>query len=224
MRRRIVLGIGLAILAAPAASKDSYVYGPAPDWSRYKALGEAAVRAKLPHPDHWTIEWPNGYIPAGWQHKGRYLGYLTCGVLRATSEGDGRYPVVNFAAVIDHDQVQTIDISTHERNSLVNVICDEFVRRGRLPPAKLMEAPQDLVVANLGLTIRAMPEGAYVVAAAAGSPAQHAGLAPGIVITSANGIKLAGLGSAMAKVLDGDAPSLTLETATGAQLEVRRAL
>jgi len=43
------------------------------------------------------------------------------------------------------------------------------------------------------------------------------------VLTRANGIPLAGMGSAMGKLLAGDAALWTFETATGEQIEVRRA-
>lgn len=223
MTPRLVVTMLAALFAGASAAcaKDSYVYGPAPDWSRYKALGEAAVRAKLPDPDHWAVEWPNGYVQASWHPK--QPGYFTCGQLRATAPVEGGYPTVNFVAVVDHEEVKTLEISDKHSNSRINVICSALTARGRLPPAKLMEAPQEVTIASVGLTVRAMPEGAYVTAAAAGSPSQRAGLVPGMVITRANGNGLAGLGSAMAKVLDGDVPDLALETAVGEHFEVRRA-
>ena len=130
--------------------------------------------------------------------------------------------MTQFVAVIDHDRVQTIDISGRESNSLANLYCAEMIAHGRLPPARLMEQPHDLQVASLGLTVRPMPEGAYVVAVVAGSAAAKAGLTSGTVLARANGIALGGMGPAMGAVLGSDAPVLALDTAAGGHIEVRR--
>lgn len=231
-RFSVLAALSWLALATPAIAKDTYVYGPKPDWTRYKELGEAAVRARLADPkirsrlaavDNWSIEWPNGYMEGGWRHKGRFPGYLSCGRLRAASLVGDRYPVVNFVVVIDHDAAKTVDISGRESNSLVNVMCEALVQKGMLPPAKLMDVSPDLSVTALGLTIRSMPEGAYIVAAVAGGPGERAGLAPGMVITRVNGIVLGGIGPAMARVLESDVPRLDLDTATGRRLIVERA-
>lgn len=218
--RLIGFAAGLASIA-PALAKDDYAYGPPPDWTRYKALGDAAVRAKLPDPDHWAVEWPNGYVKSGWRHKGRFVGYLSCGRLRATAPVGGGYPVVNFVAVIDYDQVKTIDISSRESNSLVNVMCNALITRGYLAPAELMDRPRDLELSTVGMTIRPMPEGAYVVAATPVSRAGQAGLTPGMVVRSVNGVDLSGLGPAMGKLLDVN-KDLTIETTTGMHLVIAR--
>ena len=227
----VLATLSLLALAAPAAAKDTYAYGPKPDWTRYKEIGEAAVRVKLADPkvrsrlppaDNWSIEWPNGYAEGDWRHKGRFSGYVSCGRLRAAEPVGVRYPIVNFVVVIDHDEAKTVDISGRESNSLVNLRCEALVRKGFLPPAKLMNVSPDVPVAALGLTIRSMPEGAYIVSAVAGGPAQRAGLAPGMVVTRVNGIALGGMGAAMARVLESDVPHLDLDTAIGGRLVVER--
>ena len=242
MRRLVLVGTTLTALTLSAAAfaRDDYVYGPVPDWERYKAVAEPVIRAKLPaaklvDPGNWSIHWPNGYAKLGWRHKGRYQGYSTCGYVQQIVSNDGRYRHVNFVIVIDRDQVQTVDISSHESNSLVNVMCDDLVSRGVLPPASLMSTPIDPAnavdqvqtpgtIASLGLTIRAMPEGAYLVAASPGSSAERAGLKPGMVLARVNGIPLAGLGDAMTAVLGADTPLLSLETVTGQRINVRKVL
>ena len=223
MMRRLMLMIATALLTGPALAKDKYVYGAAPDWDRYKELGETALRAKLLDPDHYEIEWPNGYMQGGWRHKGKFPGYLTCGQMRALVPVKDRYPITNFVVVIDNDQVKTVDVSTRESNSLVNVMCEALVRHGNLPPARILEGPKDLPVPALGVSIRPMPEGAYIVETGPGSPAQHAGLTAGMVITRVNGIALADMGTAMTQVLGSAAPELTLETAAGEHIDIRRA-
>lgn len=206
----------------PGHAKNTYVYGPAPEWGQYKALAEAAIRAKLPLADKWAIEWPYGYVPGKWRHKGSFPGYLSCGMLRATEPIDGR-ALAQFATVIDYGTVRIVDISPKDRNSLVNVWCGQLIKRGFLPLASAMEGSADWPVTNLGLTIRPMAQGAYVVSVTDSQPAQVAGITAGTVLTRANGISLAGMGPAMAKLLDGDAAVWTFETATGNSIEVRRA-
>lgn len=52
MKLVIAIASAVAPFAATAAyAKDDYVYGPAPDWTRNKQLGDVAVRAALP--DWW---------------------------------------------------------------------------------------------------------------------------------------------------------------------------
>jgi hypothetical protein len=222
MMRGIAAGITAALLLAgtSAFARDSYVPGPEPDWADYKALGEAALREKLPNADQWKVEWPYGYIQGKWRHKGSFQGYLTCGLLRTDTPFDGR-TVIQFLTVIDHGVVQTADIGQKDPKSAVNYWCGIMISKGVLRPASLIE-PSEFAIARLGLTVRPMPEGAYVVSATDGAPARTAGITAGMVLTRANNIPLAGMGTAIGSLLDGDATSWTLETATGDRFEVGR--
>lgn len=66
-----------------------------------------------------------------------------------------------------------------------------------------------------------VPDGAYVSASAAGSPAQRAGVVAGMVITSVNGISLKGLSaSAAAQMLGGVSGVASLQMAGGALIKV----
>jgi hypothetical protein len=222
-RLHLLAAAALIAISSKAMAKDDYAYGPLPEWDRYKQLGEAAVRAELPDPANWQIEWPNGYLKAGWSHKGKVDGYLTCGVMRATGPTTSKhYTLTNFAIVIDQDQVKRVDISTRAGNSLVNVICRALVNQGKIPPASLMDRAADPVVASLGLTIRPMPEGAYVVTVAPDSAGQRAGITAGTVVTKVNGIVLAGMGVAMNKLLSANTAVLAIETVAGDHLEIKR--
>lgn len=220
---------------APASAKRTFDYGPPPNWQEYKRLGEAALRAALPDQEKWAVEWPNGAIPYTWDHKGNYPGYMTCGMMRATAPVTKRYPVTPFIVVIDRGEVIKVDIGQRASNSAVTETCTKWVATGKLPPARLIEAAVaptigaasvpsgDLSIATIGVTVRAMPEGAYVLAVASNAAGQRAGLTQGTVITSVNGIPLAGLGAAMAQVLGSNVSVMIMETATGAHIELRRA-
>jgi hypothetical protein len=214
MIRRSLLAILAAALLSNAAHADQlpYTYGPKPDWTRYKALGNATMRATLPEPDRWLISWPHGYIATGWlqRKEGRFLGYLSCGLLEDRAM---REPVRMFAIVVDYGQVKTIEIAN--RNNLVKLICGNLIEQGKLPPASAMEQPADIAITRLGMTIRAMPDGATIVAITSDAPAARSGLVTGMTITQANGIALAGMGNAMVAVLDASTPMLSLTTATG---------
>lgn len=217
MKRMTHLSIAamLATLVAPipGQAKEALSYGPVPDWGQYKQLGEAALRAKLTDPERWTIEWPYGYVSGVWRHKGRYVGYMTCGRLRTETPGDG-VAVVQFLTVIDNDMVKIADISSKDRNSLVNVWCHQLISRA-LPPVAQMEASAGRRIARLGFSLRPMAEGAYVVNVETDSLASKAGLKQGMVLNSANGIKLGGMGTATGVLLESDARTWRFETATG---------
>lgn len=228
----------LATATIAAAKGSNYVYGPPPEWNRYKEVAEAGVRARLPDQQNWAIEWPNGYLRTSWKHKGRFDGYVTCGIMRAIAPVTDRYPRTQFVVVVDHDAVKTVDVGQRGPRTIVNFLCDNAVATGGLPPARLMptamSAPAGTIAAGTtvaadvpatpsGLKLRIMPEGAYVAEVLAGSAAARAGIVPGTVITHANGIALAGMGLAMVQVLGSDVPAMTIETAAGTRIDLRRA-
>lgn len=245
-RTSAVVMVITALLTAPAttasAKGSDYVYGPPPEWNRYKELAEAGVRAQLLDQQNWAIEWPNGYKPTTWKHKGRFDGYITCGIMRAIGPVTDRNPRTQFVVVIDHDAVKTVDIGQRGPTTIVNHLCDHVVATGGLPPARLMPTAAaaastttastttavtgvsgvDTPATPSGLKLRIMPEGAYVSEVVANSAAAKARIAPGTVITHANGIALAGMGPAMVQVLGSDVPVMNLETATGARIALRR--
>ncbi|SFP84207.1 PDZ domain-containing protein [Sphingomonas rubra] len=234
-----ILAVAMSAPATIAAAKGSdYVYGPPPEWNRYKEVAEAGVRARLPDSQNWAIEWPNGYLRTSWKHKGRFDGYVTCGIMRAIAPVTDRNPRTQFVVVVDHDAVKTVDIGQRGPRTIVNFLCDNAVATGGLPPARLMPtatnaststtAAGPVVAADVpatpsGLKLRIMPEGAYVGEVLAGSAAAKAGITPGLVITHANGIALAGMGLAMAQVVGSDVATMTIETAAGTRIDLRRA-
>lgn len=114
--------LGVAGTLSPARAKDDYVLGPQPAWNDYKTMGEAALRAQLPNPDAWKIEWPYGYVQGKWRHKGTHRGYMTCGLLRTDQPVDGR-AVIQFLTVIDHGKVSIADIGQRDPKTVVNYWC-----------------------------------------------------------------------------------------------------
>ncbi|USU07850.1 hypothetical protein NF700_12250 [Sphingomonadaceae bacterium OTU29MARTA1] len=230
MRGQLLFALAsFASLSAPATAKDDYAYGPAPDWTRYREVAERAVRERLEDPKiqkrypaipGWSIEWPNGYIRYRWDHKGDFPGYMTCGRLRAPANSEARDRVVNFIVVLDYGAVKKVDIAPRASNDIRNQICTDWVASGKFPPATLMVATLDMDITALGLTVRSMPEGAYVVKA--DEAARRVGLLPGMVLVRANGIELADMGTTLAELLGSDTARLDLETVTGEHLMVTR--
>jgi hypothetical protein len=208
---------------AKAGKKPAYVYGPLPEWTEYKALGTQAALTLVPDPQQWAVEWPNGVIKYEWDHKGRFPGYLTCGVLRATGPVEGKRRLINFIVVIDYGVVRNVDPGSRDLNHIVNQLCREWPAKGLLPPASVMMANAARSVPTLGLSFRPLNDGAHVTAVADGTPAYAAGVRTGMVIAKVNGLPLAGMGAAMTTLLSSDAATLTAETASGETLVLRKA-
>lgn len=217
----------LASASTATFAKDSYAYGPPPDWSQYKALGDAAVRALLPVTGRWQIDWPNGYKQGAWPMKGKPHGYVTCGFVRALrADGSilGSHP---FAVIIDQGVVKGVDYQPSPSNSIPNLLCAGLNQSSAFPLVSTMAAVAESASATatsiaLGMTIRPMPEGAYVTSITAGSPAGAAGLKPGMVIASVNAVPLATMGEAMVKVIDAAGPTATLTLVDGKTVTLGR--
>lgn len=221
LKRATILLAAIGASMPAMAQQADYVYGPAPDWSRFKKLGEEGVFTRLPDPQNWTISWPNGYVAKGWltrKSKEAVRGYYTCGVLRQKALSD-RAPDY-FAVVIDYDQVKTIDINTDGKRGLINFVCSSVIKQGVLPPAPATNGADAVPVGPFGFTVRSMPEGCYVASVSSGSIAERAGLKPGMTITSVNGISLAPLASHGLEALQGIAGKATLNVVGGAVFQL----
>lgn len=218
MRRMMNIAAPLALLlsAAPAAAADKaaeHLYGPAPSWEQYRKIAEADIAGRLVDPDSARISW------LGQFHKGefkpflqsRVAGYIGCGTVSARNRMGGYAGAVSFVVVIDYDRVLFADLDRRSTGMIAEQ-CNQALRAGLLPPLPADGEATGMAPAALsstaatsavsGLTLRAMPDGAYVTAVKAESPAATAGLKPGMVIASVNAIPLAGMGDAMLKVVD----------------------
>ncbi|KQS03554.1 hypothetical protein ASG11_04205 [Sphingomonas sp. Leaf357] len=238
---RIVLAAGLTGNgAAPAAAEQApryHAYGPAPSWERYRAIAEAGIRDRMIDPESARITWMGGYFKG--DHKPplspRYSGYVACGSVNAKNRMGGYTGASSFIVVIDYDRVLLLDIERTGRG-FAGAACEQYALQQKLPP--LTDAERDpaseatagsgapaaasarLTSTTSGLTLRAMPDGAYVSGVAAGSPAAIAGLTPGMVIGSVNAIPLGGMGDAMLKVVDAAGGTATLSIVGGKTLKL----
>lgn len=179
----------------------------------------------------------------------RVAGYWACGKVNARNRMGGYSGGGTFLVVIDHGHVlaTSLDQDITGANSLG---CQSMLDRGILPPvpegtpagvasttmaagampsgpapapsATTIAAPVATPPAATasGLTLRAMPEGAYVTQVAPGSIAAAAGLKPGMVIASVNAVPLANMGDAMTKVVDAAGTSASLGLIGGMKMKL----
>jgi len=189
-----VAAITLTVLAAmPAQAKKApeppYVYGPAPDWNRYKELGEKAVRGMLRDPDSAKFDWPNGYKQSGFTPflSKRKLGYTTCGYVNARNSFGGYVGRTVFALVIDNDAVVYVELET-PKGWMISGACDksDFPRPDQM-------AQSATPTSGFGFTVSVAADGTRVAAVEPGGPAALAGLKPDMTIVQLNGVALTGM-------------------------------
>lgn len=205
--RRFAPALALSALLAsgPVLAKEAeppHVYGPAPEWRSFRAQAERAIISRLIDPDSAKIQWLGGYHQGGYQPflERKVFGYVGCGLVNARNRMGGYTGDRAFVVVIDHDLLLRADIDDRP-NSFVARQCTAALQSGLLPPVPSVAAALP-PSSPTGLSLKAMPEGAYVSAVAPGSAAEKAGLRPGMVIETINAIALKGMGEAMLKVID----------------------
>jgi hypothetical protein len=216
------------VLAAPSAlaAKDqvAHVYGPPPTWEAYRQLAEADIARRLVDPDSAKITWLGQYRKDEWKPflQGRVAGYIACGTVNARNRMGGYAGAVSFVVVIDYGRVLFAELDSRG-GGMVAESCNKALAAGVFPPlpadengASLSDATTSATTSatttagSSGLTLRTMPDGAYITAVTPGSPAAAAALAPGMVIASVNAIPLAGMGDAMGRIVDAAGPGATL--------------
>lgn len=202
-----LLASGTAMAKQP---EPPHVYGPAPDWRSFREQGQRAIISRLIDPDSAKIQWLGGYHQGGYQPflERKVFGYVGCGLVNARNHMGGYTGDRAFVVVIDHDLLLRADIDDRP-GSFVARQCTAALQSGLLPPVP-SEAAATPPSSPTGLSLKAMPEGAYVSAVAPGSAAEKAGLRPGMVIETINAIALKAMGEAMIKVIDAAGPKASL--------------
>lgn len=222
LRGSAALALAVAPLATtpPAWAKKEPIfadsYGPPPEWKRYKALAEEAVRARLIDPSSAQFKWPYGYKQRGYtpfMHK-RVYGYSTCGFVNSRNSYGGYVGDTFFAIVIDYDQVLYVDLGKPNGFDMVSQACSKAM----LPAAPSDNAPAS---APLGLSLTITPDGAYVSNVAEGSSGAAAGIQSGMVIARINGISIKGMpASAIDQMLAGAGGPINLDMIGGKTITV----
>ena len=217
-------------LAAAETKRAEHLFGPAPTWERYRQVAEATITAALFDPESARIQWFGSY------HKGffkpflspRVEGYLACGVINARNRLGGYVGARAFVVVIDYDRVLYSEVDT-STNGGVTSQCVQAKQDGLFAPlandsavaqTPSAAAPSAISATLSGLTLRAMPDGAYVGGVALGSAAAIAGIKPGMVIGSVNSIPLGGMGDAMLKLIGAAGETATVTIIGGATIKL----
>ena len=213
-----------ALIAVPAEAKKAadppHVYGPAPDWARYKELGEQAIRGKLLDPESARFEWPSGYKADGLKTSlaGKRYGYVSCGHVNARNGFGGYVGRRQFAVIIDNDSVIDAVVEQSEWSTL-----PDACKRLGLPPASTM-ATTAAKSSGFGFSVAAHADGAEVAEVRPGSRAEVAGLKSGMVIIQMNGVALQGLGTSFVSQLIGAATgAVQLILTDGRVIEIAKA-
>jgi hypothetical protein len=197
-------------------------YGPAPEWSRFQQLAEDAIKSHLVDPDSVRFTWSSGYHQGGYRPGFKTVtGYVACGTFNARNRMGGYNGADTFLVVIDYDRV--LYVQTASADDQIAQTCADGIRTGLLPPVPIVAAkPTAAAETTAGLVLQAMPDGAYVASVTAGSPAAAAGLKPGMVIGSVNGIGLAGLGENMTRLIDAASGDVTLTIIGGTTVKMHQ--
>jgi hypothetical protein len=231
--RNASLAIGIIALGTSPTLADkapvNHIYGPAPTWDKYREIGEIYIKGLMLDPDSAKITWVGKFFKGG--HKPflqpRSYGYVGCGSVNAKNRMGGYTGASAFVVVIDYDRVLFGDIDKSTAG-MVGATCYEYAKQMKFEPLSIEDkasitsndaptksASGQLISTASGLSLRSMPEGAYISGVTAGSPAAMAGLTPGMVVNAVNAIPLSGMGDAMLKIIDAAGPAATLSIVGG---------
>lgn len=224
------LALAAAAMASPASAQadPNHVYGPDPGWAKFRQVAEAGVIARLIDPESARISWLSGYSKNGFKpaFSRRIHGYVACGTVNARNRMGGYAGATTFIVVVDFDRTLFVNLDGRP-GGMQSEMCEQQIVAGRLPPVPRDEpssaasASMDgsnsstAAASTMGITVRPMPEGAYVASVQPNSAASAAGLTAGMVISSINGLPLSGMGDAMAKVVAAAGAGATLTVIGG---------
>lgn len=205
IRAICLLAALLSASAGTAKTEVPPVYGPEPDWPSFRKIAETGIISRLIDPESARISWLTGIRKGGFKPllQGRIYGYVGCGTVNAKNRMGGYTGAQTFIVVIDQGRLLYSDID-QSPSGLITQTCATGMQRGMFPPvpADLSAVEPPPAASATGLSLRPMPDGAYVSAVAPGSTADKAGVRPGMVIETINAISLHNMGEAMIKVID----------------------
>lgn len=215
-------GVVLIVAGPTLAKKEEpapYVYGPAPDWSQFTTLAEAAIRASLVDPDSAKFEWPNGYKQGFFKPflSRRVNGYVTCGLVNSRNRMGGYVGRTYFVVVEDNGAVLYSEIGNGSGGDMLSATC----ANATLPPPPAAGTPS--TASPLGVDFLATTEGAAISAVTPGGAGDKAGLKPGMVVAKVNGIAVKGMNADLLRqLLAGIAGTAALELTGGTTITVAK--
>jgi len=182
----------LALLGASAPPTADQI-GPAPSFDQAVAAGEAAIKASLVDPDSAKIRWPYNFVGGSLKplfSKTQY-GFYTCGFVNARNRMGGYTGDQWFLIMLRDGQLVSLDIGNADQVSAASATCPGLVKQGTLSPAPSAVASTAVPAPGpLGIRFQPTPYGAMIATVEPGSIAEMAGLRPGEVIESVNGIPI----------------------------------
>ena len=198
-------------------------YGPPPDWTRYRELGEAALRNILTDPESARITWPNGYVQRGytpWLHR-RVYGYATCGLVNSRNRMGGYAGSTYFGVVIDHDQVLFVGVGDVDGVDFLSKAC---AKANFSTAAEMMASKSPIGSSPRGFILTDTPQGAFAMEVTPGGAADRAGLKQHDVVTQLNGIALKGMsGVSITEMVNASTGAIVLTLTTGAVVTIPNA-
>jgi PDZ domain len=204
--------------------------GTAPVWEKAVELGNQAILDRLIDPDSAKIEWPY-YLVAG-SFKGLFskkqTGYWTCGLVNSKNRMGGYTGKSYFLIMFKNDTVVDLDIGTNGQIDTASVTCENSIKKNQLIPIPKVEPKSTQLQSaklKLGINFGAVPDGAYIGSVAAKSPAELAGLRPGMVIEKINGLSLGSLSlTTMQAIFDAANDEIILSVIGVGDVRLRKAL
>jgi hypothetical protein len=223
--------------AAPPAPDD---YGTQPTFADAVRIGEEAIKGSLIDPDSARIEWPYNFIAGTLKpllgHKN--AGYYTCGFVNARNRMGGYTGRTWFLIMEKNGAVTSLAIGEPDKIDTASATCPGLVKKAYLPAAPALPLPTQMAgmtapaagagpvstpeqwqkgaddataKGGYGFSLAPTPLGGLVVAVGKDSPAASAGLKPGEMIESLNGISIKGMAPASVfEMLGRTGPSVTL--------------
>jgi hypothetical protein len=243
--RQLIFALPAILLLTGADKEAAPDPGPDPTWERAVPLAEAAIKNRLIDPSSAQIEWPykfsSGTLKALLGK--RRAGWMTCGWVNAKNRMGGYTGKAWFFVMINNGVVTEIAIGTPDEADVASVYCQGFLKQGSLKPAPgpvpgsaPLTADAYAAAANagaraaaarggVGITYTVTPFGAMLAGVAPGSLAETAGLKPGEVIESVNGISIKGFDLAtVQKILAGTVGDLIFGVVGVGPVTVKRAV
>lgn len=243
--------ISALIILTAAPTNAPGTYGAPPAWEDAVRLGNIAVQNTLIDPDSARIEWPYTLIGGTltFPRKSPQSGWYTCGFVNAKNRFGGYVGREFFLILFQGGRPTAVEVGGRGGSGIAEATCADLAKKGWLRPSGLEslgamnpsaipptphateQAFQGLADAGaqqqggMGVALLTTPAGAVIMAVAAGSPAEKAGLKVGQIIESLGGVDLKGMPmSALTAIMKNQPQRIELKIAGVGKVMVTRSV
>lgn len=229
----------MAFLAVGAEQPTAY--GSPPAWEDAVRLGNAAIARTLIDPESARIEWPYTLIGGTLTLRKRQPehGWYTCGYVNAKNRLGGYVGREPFLVMFQGGQPSIVEVGGRGGGGVAEATCADLAKKGWLRssglealgamnPGTIPPTPQATqqayqVLANagaqqeggIGIALMETPAGAVIMAVAANSPAERAGLKVGQVIESIGSVSAQGMPLTALSAIMKNQPDIVVLNVTG---------